>query len=1106
MLFSIGNIITILIVLIILAIYRQLDRNNRSLDKVRKYSDKVTSDIEGFVDQKTQDMKNLAIEIDVHQKAGKEVLKRISAIEEGFSDKAAEIDVINTRINEYDKAISELVGMTGKVDENLKRLHQESEFVDRVGKRLKDAQLRMAQLEKNIPKLTEDFSVINEKEIEKLRVEIFSEVERQSAVVLDGIAQGSERVDEFRAHLDELESKRDSAADNVMRTINENLESSVEKAEQKLGSLKEDFSVSLDAILTAKDEKKTALVHQLDSSETRFRGHVEEIGELLNNKLVSFKDSINSLEENYQKNLKDSAENARLLEDDVFAALKNYIEERSRDTRKQINNVFEELKKSSLTYRTEMDNSFGESQSEIKVWRAKLQKELDDGEADIQSRIDSLKPKTEKMLAEIEEKSRELVDSTKGDVLRRVDTMIENVNEKENRLSEFEESLAYKLTRIEEITSDIDLLESNLKQMVDNAVDEVNSGFDSIKEEMTGRWQRSSSEIDVDIQNNRDIMQQLESDLEALKARAYDNVSAKLKDFEDGFFDDIKEKSVLIDKQLEDWQQSVDSRLEQIAEDAVSERESLEKSYNDKFDQGVINMTERASEGFRRYEQHVDEYEGVLKNRLEDLDASVDSIKTQLDANVSAANSELRSFIQNELEKTREIVDADISRFVRNSEIELRKANEDVSAEREQIRQKIDAQTSELELWQARLNQQLADSENSITGQYSQMKSEAAERISEIRESMTGQREDFDNISSEIIRRSRDIQSQLDQQLKDYEEKSAEITENFSLTAKQMYEKIDEQSRELAYTINEIDTKQKNFISQTKIFERADSMKEALESGISDLQIEITRVTNEASEVHEAEKKFASIRKLAEEISSKMEGFAANKKRLEELDADFQRLMSISKSVETRLSQVTEADDGLQLVQAKLKALDDLQHEVESRYDRLQKKGEIVDSTINGVDRSFEQLNELEKMIGLVAEKSSPLTSRLDELARRIDFLSRNKKEIDTAVGHIETMDATLSDLEERIERMQKAREWLAGTETRLEEVNKQAQEQVKLLATLVKGSESKARSGGGAPPHELRDVVIKLARQGWTVEQIAKSTQLARGEVELILELQPKK
>lgn len=48
---------------------------------------------------------------------------------------------------------------------------------------------------------------------------------------------------------------------------------------------------------------------------------------------------------------------------------------------------------------------------------------------------------------------------------------------------------------------------------------------------------------------------------------------------------------------------------------------------------------------------------------------------------------------------------------------------------------------------------------------------------------------------------------------------------------------------------------------------------------------------------------------------------------------------------------------------------------------------------------------------------------------------------------------------------MQKAREWLARTETRLEEVSKQAQEQVKLLGSILKeGGKSHGSDKGLLP------------------------------------------
>jgi DNA-directed RNA polymerase specialized sigma24 family protein len=89
------------------------------------------------------------------------------------------------------------------------------------------------------------------------------------------------------------------------------------------------------------------------------------------------------------------------------------------------------------------------------------------------------------------------------------------------------------------------------------------------------------------------------------------------------------------------------------------------------------------------------------------------------------------------------------------------------------------------------------------------------------------------------------------------------------------------------------------------------------------------------------------------------------------------------------------------------------------------------------------------------------------------------------------------------MDKLQKAREWLAKTETRLESVNKQAQENITLLRTLAK-AEADHNKDLGAPPSDKRQMVIKLAKLGWSSKEIAQRTNISRGEVELILELAP--
>lgn len=224
------------------------------------------------------------------------------------------------------------------------------------------------------------------------------------------------------------------------------------------------------------------------------------------------------------------------------------------------------------------------------------------------------------------------------------------------------------------------------------------------------------------------------------------------------------------------------------------------------------------------------------------------------------------------------------------------------------------------------------------------------------------------------------------------------------------------------------------------------------------------------------------------------------------MEEDFRKLLSISQAVDAKLESVTASHDGLTEMEATIRKLTVLSGEAEAKYDRLEKKSNVLDTTIQGIDRNFQVLQDMEKVIRSHDEDLSELPDRIIEIKRSLETVSENSGRVDKAVERLSGLDATLKDIEERIQAMQKAREWLAGTETRLQELAKEAQDQVKLFGDIMKSETAGARKQAGAPAMGTRETVSKLARQGWTVEEIARATKLSRGEIELILEMSPKR
>jgi chromosome segregation ATPase len=205
--------------------------------------------------------------------------------------------------------------------------------------------------------------------------------------------------------------------------------------------------------------------------------------------------------------------------------------------------------------------------------------------------------------------------------------------------------------------------------------------------------------------------------------------------------------------------------------------------------------------------------------------------------------------------------------------------------------------------------------------------------------------------------------------------------------------------------------------------------------------------------------------------------------------------------MELRLEQVTGSHDLLQDIQLRIRKLEDYSKDIEVRYERLEKRREVLDNTTDGVDRNFSLLEKVEKSVRSLDGELKTMGPEVEDLRKRIKALGQGKDDADKAVERLTQLDQTLREVENRIGRMEQAREWIAGVETRLTETKAAAEDQVQTLATLTKAAGGPALKGKAADA-DLRQTVLKLARQGWGKEEISRATKLSLGEVELILEL----
>lgn len=974
MIFSAGNIVTLVIAIGLLLLYRFLDRNNRSLEKVRKYADKLKEDLGIFVEQRQVELKDYAIELDVRQKAAREVLNRAKEVEHAIDSRSDALDAMGKRIVEYDKVLDDLMGMTERAEENLARIREESEFADSVAAKLQDSQSKLDKVMTALPSIQADFDRRN--------------------------AEGFSRsVAELRAKLDKSLTESEIAAK--------------EAAKRSAAAVEE---------IARNDKARAQRAHE----------------------------DLAAMEAAFEKAFERARKEAEKLEDAAFTKLRESITGRAQ-------RLQEALEEKYLSLQTQAKDKIQETQGMLKAFRAEslseskaLADESASAVAAVQARLDAMRTVVETMEREVSSRSADSVKKAQAAIQSFESGLAADLAERGKRVSaqalaELEKQVAagkealageygrlhgdltrslaelradsdQKLRRLTEVETDIGKLEAALRQAMAEVQSRVMEDFSSFGTAMDARHEEEKARLTASMNSLQENLGALERGVSDLKASAYQSVSEKLKVFEDAFSEDLLKRGAESSRRLDQWKTELDKRLAALSKEADAEREAVERAYLDDVREQGSALSARLQEQMSKLDARLAAASDSLAERMRAAEESVASSQDSLKRDAAEARDSFRASSQAEF---------------------------------------------------ARLSQEIQDGIKKADRELAAWKEQAARSASDAEAKALAQRK--------------------------------AIAESLAI--------LSSDAGALGATMAELKAEAAALADQAKTFQKADGLKAALERDIEELQAGISRAEAFRAELAEMEGQLQKARRQEEEMSQKIARFSAERRRIDGMEEDFRRLLSLSQTIDQRLESVTAQNDELAEAEERIRKLMDIAGEAESKYERLERKSSLAESTADGVDRNLRLLTDMDKVILRHNEELESLPDRLIDLKRSIETVTSNQERVEAAVQRLNGLDETLTTIEQRIKEMQKAREWLAGTETRLQELAKEAQEQVKIFGDIMKSETEAGRPREkGAPPVQTRDTVTKLARQGWTVEQISRATKLSRGEVELILELGPRR
>ncbi len=720
----------------------------------------------------------------------------------------------------------------------------------------------------------------------------------------------------------------------------------------------------------------------------------------------------------------------------------------------------------------------------------------------------------------------------------------------ETRLKDYEKEISYRMEKIETVNDDIGNLEGNLRQSMERLTQKLKIDVDEL-----GKGFRAKHDLDIQ-QAHKHLeaiglkMIDVERDVDELKKRAYDNVTDGLKGFEDNFFADLKARSQRMENAIADWKGHVQGTLESISSKEQAERQMLEESYNNlirtrlgELDAHIKGRLQKVGDEFDAFQESLRERLGSTEQELLNVQASVrDEVKGIQVSTIDA--------VQREFVRMNQDLENRIRTYEREVEARLQRNDQDYKNQSGDLTAMFETIRSDVTQWQSQVFNHMKASQGGLESELLTLKSYASTQLETIRTDFDKERNDlvaegtaeranlkrevsdmaeklanfhtdleyktrqvldsltrdYSSFQIDIQQQNRDLKEETETQILSFKQFASETRNEFETLQRRLFGKLDDDVKTVDVNLREIDKRVKSFVAQTKLFERADSLKDALADQIEKLRLDIQSVEEQRKTILDLDPYLTKVRKLAEEANEKIAKLTAEKRRLDSLDDDYKKLMSISNVVDQKMAQVTASNDTLTEIQLSMRHLEDVQKDVSAKYERLERKGDVLDATAEGIEKSFQQLRAIEGQIQGINGALNGLPQRVQDLGDRVANLSSHKKEADTALKSMVNLDKVLKDVEGRIEELNKSREWLARTETRLVEISQEADEKVNILSTLVKqdlaNDSAKQSILAGGPSQSVRDVVIKLSQQGWRIEEIARTTKLSRGEVELILEM----
>ncbi|MDD5067669.1 MAG: hypothetical protein PHF84_11550 [bacterium] len=859
-----SGILIIVINLVIILIFRRLDKENLKINKVKRFAEKAIEDIDKYIQTKRQEISDTTIDLEI-------LLKRSQTI---LSDLEKKWEMASIRQNEF----------TGK-EEKLKEMEQSLKMLGQLAEKTNEG---IAFLKKDMVTLDgtrKDIFVISEK-VKILEKELTEKIK-------GSLATAHAMIGEMQKSTHEKINSSFSKYSDLVREY-----------EAKIRTNEENFKVNIQQHL----QNLTASINNL---EAKFQDIRKKHIDTISRDMVGFREEISSIKKQYstlEKSLLDKASEKISGLDTAIRTLETTLAEKE--------------------------------DSVLQEGRLKVD-EIKNALMDFEGR---LKAKEEEVLNGLNKRAMDIMDMVKG-VESKVDLIDEKVNEKTKlKLDIFDKNLVNKLAALEEF---IKSTESRLLKSVQTDIENVTQKINKISGDMGKKEDDIMLNFNNNLLNINNTFKELNKKISLTEDNALDSAKKKVVNFNEelekrlgaitdninlltrNFDSDLKKKGEIINQSISTLKSSFgetekkllkayNNRVEKFEEyiHAAEEKIKANQEKNIENIKELVNTFDtQISKRMGQVEELIGKREGIIvensENRIKKLVGQVENIEKRLTVEGS-------KLLQNQFSKITALsekidrVQSQIDDFLKQT-----KVFNDINKLRTQLN--TDFKTFEGYIQKLKKEKaQFSKSEKEIT-HFMKFTNEMKNSYSDLKikqkdvEKITSRMDELAGLSKEIDLKIDNINSDK-VIVREVEEKIGQINTIYKKVEMEInnLNKKEKSVKDISYSVslatNRIEDINKRFQLYDKDMENLSKKNERLSRYIKETEDKVLLISRNEEKIEDALSKFEEIDSLRLDIETRVKQIQKMRESLLDQQTEMEKLI---KEADSRITSIVTVLDNM---------------------------------------------------------------------------------------------------------------------------------------------------------------------------------------------------